>query len=349
MKTRGIWQIRFFLSLSVLSLNVSCGSDPGAGARDVGPSDTPFSWEIGAPVDILPGGDTPVGVDLVPGVDALPGVDAIPGMDTLPGIDSAVPDTVEACVPGTQCWEDHWVIQLSKVTFVVDGTAFNPDWYLLDVLPPTTLEIPVEVRSTGMNPLNLVSIFLEEGGNPYITLHWTGDIQPGDLPIELMEPGSSVSLSIRYQPPAGATEAIPSFLTVWSGDPDHPSRSLKLPVKQPGPDIDANQNWSNFGCSVYCMGANFEIFNTGTEPLVIQSASYVKPSGEWSLVPPFPAGLTLAPKDQPGTPTFAFTTDYCDSDGGYGNDSNTLQIFSNDPDENPYEITLTVQPPDECP
>ncbi len=90
------------------------------------------------------------------------------------------------------------------------------------------------------------------------------------------------------------------------------------------------------------MGADFQIFNTGTEALVIQSASDAKPSREWSLNPAIPAGLTLVTQGQPGTTTFSFTTDYCDGDGNDGNDSNTLQIASNDPDESPFEITLTV-------
>ena len=327
--------------LLVLLLS-SCGSESAPGIQDIlTATDTPFSWDSGVPQDTAPP------VDTIPGVDTPP-VDAAPGEDTpAPDIESI--DTIEACDPGTQCWADEWVIQLSKVTFVVNGTAFNPDWFLLDALPPADLTIPVEIRSTGMNPLNLVSIFLEDGANPHISLHWPGDIQPSALPLELMETGPSVHLEIRYNPPAGSTEDGPAFLTVWSGDPDHPSRSLKFPVKQPGPDINAPLNWSNFGCSVYCMDAPFELFNSGTEPLVIQSASYVKPSGEWGITPPFPPGLTLVPAGQPGTTSFAFSANYCDADGAYGDDSNVLQIFSNDPDENPYEINLTVQPPDECP
>ncbi|MFH1532455.1 MAG: hypothetical protein ABIK09_17150 [Pseudomonadota bacterium] len=332
-----------FLTI-IVALLVSCGSESSTGLQDIAPSgDTPFSWDLSAPVDTLPMGDTAHGVDTIPGVDTVPGVDAIPRVDA-PG-----PDTTVSCDPGTQCWADEWVIMASKVTFVVDGVSFNPDWFLLDLLPPGLLEIPVEVRSTGMNPLNLVSIFLEDGGNPHVSLHWPGAIQPGDLPLELMAQGTSVPLIIRYAPPAGSTEAAPTFLTVWSGDPDHPSRSLKLPVKQPGPDIDAPLNWSNFGCSVYCMDAPFEIYNSGTEALVIQSTSFKKPSGEWGATPAIPGGLTLVPAGQPGTTSFAFEINYCDADGSYGNDSNEFQIFSNDPDENPYNITLTVQPPDECP
>jgi hypothetical protein len=334
--------MRTLVLLIPIALAAACGGGTGPGVQDVAsPQDTPFNWDQGAPpVDAT--------LDSVPGADTVP-LDSAPGFDTPPMDTGPGPDAAEPCDPGTQCWADEWVILASKVTFVVNGTAFNPDWFLLDALPPADLTIPVEVRSTGMNPLNLVAIFLEEGSNPHISLHWTGDVQPADLPIELMAPGTAVSLEIRYNPPAGATEAGPAFLTVWSGDPDHPSRSLKLPVKQPGPDINAPLNWSNFGCSVYCMDAPFELFNSGTEPLVIQSASFKKPSAEWSLVPAFPPGLTLAPAGQPGTTSFAFNVNYCDADGAYGDDSNELQIFSNDPDENPYGITLTVQPPDECP
>ena len=97
------------------------------------------------------------------------------------------------------------------------------------------------------------------------------------------------------------------------------------------------------------MDAPFEIFNGGTEPLVIQSGSFAKPSGEWSVNPALPGGLTIVPTGQPGTTSFAFMVNYCDADGSYGNDSNEFQIFSNDPDESPYSITLTVQPPNECP
>ncbi|MBM4370472.1 MAG: hypothetical protein FJ098_02410, partial [Deltaproteobacteria bacterium] len=229
------------------------------------------------------------------------------------------------------------------------GTAYNPDWYLLDALPPAQLDLPVEVRSTGMNPLNLVSVFLEEGSNPWVTLLWTGDVQPSDLPLELMPPGTSVQLTIRYQPPPGSTDGSPAWLTAWSGDPEHPSRTLKLPVRQPGPDIEATLNWSNYGCSAYCHARPFEIFNTGTEALVIQGASFAKASGEWSVAPAITPGLTLAAPGDPGNQTFAFEVSYCDADGSYGGDSNALHIASNDPDENPFVINLTVMEPGACP
>ena len=338
--------MRVHYGLASIILVFGCGSNGESGLMDVKGIDTPLSWDLQVVGDTNPV-DTR-SIDLRPRVDTSPGDDTT-DVDIHTGPDTVGIDTLGSCGPGTQCWADQWVIQASKVTFVVNETAFNPDWYLLDVLPPANLDVPVEVRSSGMNPLNLVSIFLEEGSNPHVSLLWTGDVQPGDLPLELMAPGTGVHLTIRYAPPAGTTEAGPAFLTVWSGDPDHPSRSLKLPVKQPGPDIDASLNWSNYGCSNYCHARPFELFNAGTEPLVIQSASFAKPSGEWSIQPAIPAGLTLVPAGQAGTTTFAFEAAYCDADGSYSGDSNELRIYSNDPDENPYKINLTVMAPSECP
>jgi len=294
-----------------------------------------------------------------PGVDgqAVPGPDAIVLQDVKWGPEGvAVEDTPSGpdylpadvgCIPGTKCYEDEWKIMGSAVIIVVDEQAYNPDWYLFDVLPPDSKTITFSIKSNGFNQLNLVDAFLAQGGNPAITLEWTTPGLPESLPMVIAK-GDSVAGKIHYQPNNG-TPATPSVFTVWSSDPDHLVRTVLMKPKEQGPDIVLPISAVNFGCGSYCFAQDFAIENAGNQNLVIQSTSFEKQSGEWSQTQVPGPGTVLPPKGSPGYAPLPITLDYCDTDGNYSNDSNALQIFSNDPDENPAKIYLNVQLPDICP
>ncbi len=251
------------------------------------------------------------------------------------------------CIPGTKCFENEWKIMGSSVIIVMDEQSYNPDWYLFDLLPPASKTITFSIKSNGFNQLNLVDVFLAQGGNPAISMEWTTAGLPGSLPM-VIQPGDSVAGKIHYQPNAG-TPATPSVFTVWSSDPDHLERTVLLKPKEQGPDIVLPISAVNFGCGSYCFAQDFAIENAGNQNLVIQSTSFEKQSMEWSQTQVPAPGTVLPPKGTPGYAPIAITLDYCDTDGNYQNDSNAFQIFSNDPDENPAKIYLNVQMPDICP
>jgi hypothetical protein len=273
------------------------------------------------------------------------------GEDTLPVeevglVQDYLPEDV-GCVPGTKCYENEWKIMGSSVIIVVDEQAYNPDWYLFDLLPPASKTITFSIKSSGFNQLNLVDAFLAQGGNPAISMEWTTAGLPESLPM-VIQKGDSVTGKFHYQPNAG-TPATPSVFTVWSSDPDHLERTVLLKPKEQGPDIELPVSAVNFGCGSYCFGQNFTIENAGNQDLVIQSTSFLKQSGEWSETQVPGSGTVLPPKGTPGYVPIPITLDYCDADGNYSDDSNAFQIFSNDPDENPAKIYLNVQLPDICP
>ncbi|MBM4354684.1 MAG: hypothetical protein FJ109_13000 [Deltaproteobacteria bacterium] len=292
------------------------------------------------------GGDqTPWKPDVQPGDTQSTPDQAQPKPDTVEPPDCQWPDP--CCIPGTQCYKKKWQILASLVVIMVDEMAYNPDYYLLDVLPPQGKTVKFSIRSKGQNQLNLVKAFIEPGGNPFINLVWDTPGMPGSMPMVLM-PGEQVDGHLVYQPQGDAL-GTPSVLNVWSSDPDHLSRTVIFKPKESGPDIELPINWGNWGCGSTCFAHDFTIENAGDKPLVIQSGSFEKPSAEWT-VSGFPGpGSTLPPAGSPGYSPFAFQIEYCDKDGNLAGDSNQFFIYSNDPDENPMPILGTVQLPGQCP
>ncbi len=284
------------------------------------------------------GGDVPGLLDVRWGPDVAVVADVASGPDYLPA------DV--GCIPGTKCYEDDWKIMGSSVIINMNEEAYNPDWYLFDVLPPASKTITFSIKSTGFNQLNLVDVFLASGGNPAISMEWTSPGLPASLP-QVLQPGESVTGKLHYQPDNG-TPATPSVFTVWSSDPDHLVRTVLLKPKEQGPDIVLPISAVNFGCGNYCFGQDFSIENAGNKDLIIQSTAFEKVGGEWTADAPGP-GTVLSPKGMPGYSPLLLSLNYCDVDGNYSNDSNVFQIFTNDPDENPAKIHLNVMLPDGCP
>ena len=293
----------------------------------------------------LPDGQTVPDPDVAVLHDVPLGGEAVPVEDVV-WVPEYLPEDV-GCIPGTKCYENEWKIMGSSVIIVMDEQAYNPDWYLFDLLPPASKTITFSIKSNGFNQLNLVDAFLAQGGNPAISMEWTTAGLPGSLPM-VIQPGDSVAGKIHYQPKSG-TPATPSVFTVWSSDPDHLERTVLLKPKEQGPDIVLPISAVNFGCGSYCFAQDFAIENAGNQELVIQSTSFEKQSMEWSQTQVPAPGTVLPPKGTPGYAPVPITLDYCDTDGNYTNDSNAFQIFSNDPDENPAKIYLNVMLPDICP
>ena len=340
-------------ALLVALLVSSCGESETTAGEDGRGS----GWRI------QPGGDTVIGstdgsrgtIDSDVGAaedGALPRNDAPRLTDAHRGIPDLPPPQEylaedAGCIPGTKCYENQYKIMGSLLNIIVDDQAINPEWYLLDVLPPNGMTVKVSVKSSGFNQLNLVDAFIEPGGNPFITFQWTTPGLPGGLPMVLM-PGETAEGQITYQP-QGDPPPNPSVFTVWSSDPDHLSRSVTFKARESGPDIELPYSAVNYGCGNYCFGHEFVIENAGNKDLVIQSTQFENQSGEWSVQGPPASGTTLPPKGAPGYAPIGFVIDYCDGDGNYNNDSNQFLIHSNDPDESPAAIHLNVMLPNQCP
>jgi len=314
-------------------------SQPPPWWKDTGGEDPP-------PQDVNADEGTPVEDVFVPEEDTF--VEPLPDILEQPEL-PPVPDVVVdvGCVPGTECFTSEWRIMGSKMILVVDQMAYNPEWYFLDVLPPSSKDVEIVFRSTGLNQLTLVNAFLEPGGNPFIAFTWTSPDLPAGLPLTLM-PGEEVTGLVSYNP-VGDAAPLKSVLTVWTSEPEKPARQVQFVPKQPGPDIELPLSAVNYGCGSYCHGRDFLIENTGNKDLVISGMQLVKMSGEWTIEGAPPPGSTLPPIGTPGYSPFSFGVEYCDQDGNVTNDDNQVSITSNDPDENPIYIDLHIIPPNECP
>lgn len=321
--------------LACSSTSESPALDPevSLAATDHGASseDTTSIADLGTPPDLFAPGDGAGETGTTP----LPDV---------PVLQDLTQDT--GCGPGTQCYQDNYIIMGSKLTVIVGGTELNPAWYFLDVFPPASVSPAVVVRSTGFNQIFLVDAFFEKGGNPNITFSWSDPNLPSTFPLTLM-PGEEVTGTLTYAP-VGDPVPVSSTLTLWSSDPDMPVRQVVFFPKQSGPDIELPFSAVNYGCGSYCNGRDFVIENAGNQNLVIQSTQFQIPSAEWTVTGAPQAGTTLVPKGGPGYAPIQFTIDYCDADGNLLDD-NKFEIYSNDPDESPALIDLHVIQPYECP
>jgi len=201
----------------------------------------------------------------------------------------------------------------------------------LGVAPSRTLTI----RNTGTSPLTGVDASLSGGQATDFVI--TG------LPSSIVSPGSSTTVTVRFTPTALGSRT--TTLRIASNDADENPFDLALSGFGSAPEIaveDAEGTDLTSGVSSVSFGSadngesqarTLTIRNTGTSSLTGVAASLSGGQAtDFTLTtlpaPSFgPAGAT--------TVTVRFTPT------ALGPRSTTLRIASNDPDENPFELTLT--------
>ncbi len=174
----------------------------------------------------------------------------------------------------------------------------------------------------------------------------TGDLQV-DMPV--LTGSTDFAISAAQFPisiPAGGAEIVlvdysPSDftddtgeITITSDDPDEPTVVVALlGAHVPAPDIDLQPTSLQFGQVMvgYDLTLSADITNVGTADLVLGTLAVVGTS-EYTLTVD-PSGMVLAP----GNATALYVT-YTPVDSG--SDVATVEIPSNDPDENPVYLDL---------
>lgn len=155
-------------------------------------------------------------------------------------------------------------------------------------------------------------------------------------------PGAAVSLPVTFTP--GSATAAAGTVELASDDPDEAVHVVSLAGNgsaNPVPDVNASPNALAFGQveRLTCKTLTTAVQNLGSANLNVSSItrSFLT-SAEYTFTP---ASFTLAPG---GSQTL--TVKFCPTDTGL--EFGGLTVTSNDPDENPYGITLTgegVPPP----
>lgn len=152
---------------------------------------------------------------------------------------------------------------------------------------------------------------------------------------QTLAPGDSTTLSVTFAPTSNAAAA--GSVDITSDDPDSPTTSVALNgngVTSPVPDINAVPNPLNFGDvqRLTCSTKTTQVQNVGTAPLVVSNITRgFLTSQDWTFTP---TNFTV----QPGA-SQALSVTFCPSNTGY--QLGGLSIASNDPDENPYNLTIT--------
>jgi hypothetical protein len=154
-----------------------------------------------------------------------------------------------------------------------------------------------------------------------------------DNSLFFLQPGESKSISVIFEPVG--TGPKPAELTIFSNDPDQPATIVSLRGISVTPDITVTPTAVNFGNVVLgdTLFSEVIITNFGTADLVVDAITLSgNDASNFSITPNLPIILTRFESD---TVAVAFTPV---SDGLK---SAQLNIFSNDPDENPVTVSLS--------
>ncbi len=164
---------------------------------------------------------------------------------------------------------------------------------------------------------------------------------PPTLPLTILPGSNSGPIRVRFIPTSGGLKS--STLLIASNDPDESQLDLLISGTGIEPDINADVNPLSFGNIVVgdSIRIFFQISNVGLAPLIITDTTLVGGGAEWAVAsfPTLP--VTVPPNGGRAPLSVVFKPQ------SLGDKTSTLQVLSNDPDENPFEIVFTgsgVQP-----
>lgn len=195
-----------------------------------------------------------------------------------------------------------------------------------EVVAGETEKQTLTLENSGKDTLVLDSVLLDDGSAGVFTFSFD--------PVEL-EPDAYVPLEVYFTPPEFTTYTD-TLRFIWNSEKDSPTL---IPIAGTGVDIDRPDIGSDpsdcldFGdlAAGETDEMSIKIVNDGEDDLVIDRAQ-ITGAGTFSVAPDLGGQIVSAGGFIRPYVTYAPIT----ADG----DSATLKIYSNDPDENPYEICL---------
>ncbi|MBM4355498.1 MAG: hypothetical protein FJ109_17200, partial [Deltaproteobacteria bacterium] len=200
-------------------------------------------------------------------------------------------------------------------------------------------QVQVSIDNTGKRDLEITNIYIEEGGNPYISILWDEgpSHKPEDFPvvIEPDQPAPKGYFMIEYAPQIGVVDISPSVLVIESNDPRYEKKGrenkykMLVAIKSIGPSAELNRKNVTYACVSGCSPETVTIDNKGTDTLKVLQIDFDKPTSEFSLVNQPSLPLDIPKKGDPAYNTLTFFVRYCPGDDYFG-DTNTLVITTND-------------------
>jgi len=201
--------------------------------------------------------------------------------------------------------------------------------------------LPVEIRNVGRANLSVTDVYLEEGGNPYISIEWSAGSKP-DFPVvlEADDELAYIQMQLIYAPgdiPSGAS----ATLVVTSNDPDNPLYRFTLAPPGDKPEVSVSPSSYTFLNATEAKPETqiFEITNTGSSPLKFVSVGLQSPNDEFTVLDtPAPGAEVAPPSENPGA-KLTFKVRYQPKDDVIP-DQAVILLRTNDPSQPEVQITV---------
>ncbi len=196
----------------------------------------------------------------------------------------------------------------------------------------------VTVANAGNQELNIESVYLEEGGNPYMTIKWLAgypDQSAFPLTIEPDLITAPLKFLIVYDPVPGIVDVSHAMLVIESNHPkfetkDHDNKYRMLfTVESVGPETKVDKTKVTYGCVTGCSTTPIKLDNAGTDTLTIKSIDFASPSSEFSISNPPALPIDIPKMGDPSYNAVTFSVQYCPGDDSW-EDTNILRIVTND-------------------
>ncbi len=192
-------------------------------------------------------------------------------------------------------------------------------------------DMVVSIENTGDADLEITSLSLSDGSAGFSL------VSPPSTPFTIGPSDPAVDVTVRFAPTVDG--AANDDLVIASDDPDE--NPVNVALSGTGvtatPNIDVSPNSLDFG--LVNTGATSDmtvsIENTGDADLEITGFSFADGSVGFSLVSPPSTPFTIGPSD----PAVDVTVRFAPTVVGVADDD--LEIASDDPDENPFVVSLT--------
>lgn len=190
--------------------------------------------------------------------------------------------------------------------------------------------VRVTVTNIGGGDLNVTSVQLTSTSSTDFAL------DPVTVPRKLRT-NQSFTFDVVYRPVDVGADS--GRVVIRSDDPASPSTNVELTTLDIGPRITVEPDTLDFGTVERGMTSSLSatIKNDGFADLIVDSLSTV-PGSDFSVTAPTTVPFTLAPGATKQF-TVAFTPTGCAAR------EEAVQIFSNDPNQSPFNVTVRGRPP----
>jgi hypothetical protein len=238
----------------------------------------------------------------------------------------------ETPVSGTQCCDGGFGVGSA-------GATCMPEYKFESVgQGEPAKQTQVQVSNDGNRDLIIESIYMEEGGNPYITLEFNGLLGEDDFPITI-EPdltAPKLEFLVHYAPKTGVVDITTSVLIFKTNDERFEKSGFNgefrmlFSVEAIGPKLKVDKSAVTYGCVTACSYTPIKLDNAGTDTLIIDKIEFSSPSSEFGLTNPPALPIEIPTLGDPSYNAVMFNIEYCPADD-YWDDKNVLKIGTNDP------------------